>query len=189
MIRPALESVSSVAFARLLYCLAEGTLITAAIAVAMRFIREKSSRTKFLIWFSALVATAFLPLIDVKIGHVGASAVSSKALITLPISVAVYVFAGWAVLACFGLLRVAAAVVQVHRLRRESEELEMDRLGPELQTIVKEFNKVRAVSLLLSERVQVPTAVGFRSSAVILPAWMVADGTAEELKHVLLHEL
>jgi hypothetical protein len=100
-----------------------------------------------------------------------------------------YVFAGWAVLACLGLLRVASAVLQVSRLRRSCEELDIERLGPELQKIVGDFRKLRPVSILLSERVQVPTAVGFRRSAVILPAWMVEEGTAEELKHILLHEL
>jgi hypothetical protein len=93
------------------------------------------------------------------------------------------------VLASLGLLRVAAALLEVRRLRRQSRELEIERLDPELQSIVEEFGKVRRVSLLLSERVQVPTAVGFRCSAVILPAWMEEEGTPEELKHVLLHEL
>jgi len=189
MMFPALQSVSAIAFEWLLYCLVEGSLIVLVIAVAMRFIAQKSSRTKFVIWFSALLATALLPLINLKPEHMGASAATSKALITLPLAVAMYVFAGWAVLACFGLLRVAAAILEVRRLRLGSEKLEVQRLDPELQKIVEEFRKLRPVSILLSERVQVPTAVGFRRSAVILPAWMVEEGTAEELKHILLHEL
>jgi bla regulator protein blaR1 len=189
MMFPALQSVSAVAFERLLYCLVEGSVIALAITAAMRFIPYKSSRTKFLIWFSALLATALLPLINLKPEHMEASAATTKALITLPVSVAVYVFAGWAVLAGFGLLRVAAAILEVRRLRMGSEELEVERLDPELQTIVQEFGKLRPVSILFSERVHVPTAVGFRRSAVILPAWMLEEGTPEELKHVLLHEL
>ena len=189
MMFPALQSFSAIAFERLLYSLVEGSVIALAITVAMHFIAQKSSRTKFLIWFSALLATAVLPLIDFKMAHMGAAAATSKPLITLPLAVAVYVFAGWAVLACFGLLRVAAALLQVRRLRRGSQELEVGRLGPELQSILEEFRKVRPVSILLSGGVQVPTAVGFRRSAVILPAWMVEEGTPEELKHVLLHEL
>jgi beta-lactamase regulating signal transducer with metallopeptidase domain len=189
MMFPAMQSVSAIAFERLLYCLVVGSVIALAITVAMRFIAQKSSRTKFLIWFSALLATALLPLINLKMGHMAAAAATSKPLVTLPFAVAVYVFAGWALLACIGLLRVAAAVRQVSRLRRDSEELDIGRLAPELQSIVKEFRKVRPVSILLSQQVQVPTAVGFRRSAVILPAWMVEEGTPEELKHVLLHEL
>src|SRR5690242_19586924 len=128
MMFPALQSLSAVAFERLLYCLVEGSVMTLAITLSMRFIAQKSSRTKFLIWFSALLATALLPLIDLEIGHMGASAATSKALITLPLSVAVYVFAGWAVLACLGLLRVAAAILEVRRLRLGSKQLEVERL-------------------------------------------------------------
>ena len=47
----------------------------------------------------------------------------------------------------------------------------------------------RPVRLLLSSAVPMPVAIGFQHPAVILPEALLADLTAAELDHVLLHEL
>jgi beta-lactamase regulating signal transducer with metallopeptidase domain len=189
MLFPALQSFSSVAFERLLYCLTEGSILTLAIAIGMRFIPQKSSRTKFVIWFSAMVATALLPLLDLKLSGKAGGIISAHAVITIPFTVAFYVACAWFVLAFLGLLRVAMAVWQLHRLRQDCIELTDQQLAPEVQQIVSEFRKHRPVSILMSGRVQVPTAVGLFKSSVILPAWMMEEAASEEVKHVILHEL
>jgi len=186
---PSLQSFSSVAFERLLYCLAEGSILTLAVAAGLRFIPQKSSRTKFVIWFSAMLATALLPLLDLKLSGKAGGMVSAQAVITIPFTVALYISLAWLALACFGLLRVGIAVWQLRTLRKNCLELADENLAPEVQGLVAEFRKQRPVSILVSQRVQVPTAVGFFKSSVILPAWMMEEASAEELKHVILHEL
>jgi beta-lactamase regulating signal transducer with metallopeptidase domain len=47
----------------------------------------------------------------------------------------------------------------------------------------------RPVRLLVSSGVPMPVAVGFQHPAVVLPEGLLADLTASELDHVLLHEL
>jgi beta-lactamase regulating signal transducer with metallopeptidase domain len=47
----------------------------------------------------------------------------------------------------------------------------------------------RPVHLLVSSAVPMPVAIGFQHPAVILPEALLADLTAAELDHVLLHEL
>jgi len=186
---PGLHTVASIAFERLWYCLAEGSLLVVAVALAMRFVRHQSSRTKFVIWFSALLATAFLPMLGVKLSGEAASMIPSKAVVTLPLSIALYVFAAWILLACAGLIRVLAGVRQLRRLRAGCEELDAQQLGPELTHTIEDFRTARRVSLLVSKEVQVPTAVGFFKPAVIIPAWMLEEGASDELRHVMLHEL
>lgn len=186
---PSLQSFSSVAFERLLYCLAEGSILTLAVAIGLRFIPQKNSRTKFLIWFSAMVATALLPLLDMKLSGKAGGIISAQAVITIPFTVAFYVSLAWLALACVGLLRVAMAVWQLRCLRKDCAELRPEQLAPEVQQIISEFRKHRPVSILISHRVQVPTAIGLFKSSVILPAWMEEEAAAEELKHVILHEL
>src|SRR6185437_3604084 len=186
---PGLHTVASIAFERLWYCLAEGSLLVVAVALAMRFVRHQSSRTKFVIWFSALLATAFMPMLGVKLSGEAASMIPSKAVVTLPLSIALYVFAAWILLACAGLIRVLAGVRQLRRLRAGCEELDAQQLGPELTHTIEDFRTARRVSLLVSKEVQVPTAVGFFKPAVIIPAWMLEEGASDELRHVMLHEL
>lgn len=189
MLFPALQSFSSVAFERLLYCLAEGSILTLAVAAGLRFIPQKSSRTKFVIWFSAMVATALLPLLDLKLSGKAGGMISAQAVITIPFTVAFYVSLAWLALVCFGLLRVGMAVWQLRALRQRCVELPDEQLTPEVQGLVTEFRKHRPVSILVSQQVQVPTAVGFFKSSVILPPWMMEETVAGELKHVVLHEL
>jgi hypothetical protein len=43
--------------------------------------------------------------------------------------------------------------------------------------------------VLVSARLEVPTAIGFYKPAIILPAWLLESTPAEELKYILLHEL
>lgn len=189
MVIPALQSISSVAFERLLFCLAEGSILTLAVAACLHFIPQKSSRTKFVVWFSAMVATALLPLLDLKLSGKAGGIISAQAVITIPFTVAFYVACAWFVLALFGLLRVAMAVWQLRRLRQDCIELTDEQLAPEVEQIVSEFRKHRPVSILISPRVQVPTAVGLLNSSVILPTWMMEEAASDELKHVILHEL
>lgn len=188
MLIPGLQSFSAVGFERLLSSLVEGSLLVIVVALGMKFLPRNSSRARFAVWFSALVATALLPLLDLKLSE-SAQAVSAHAIVTLPMSVAMWIFTGWALLACIGLLRVMAAMWQVRRLRQSSTKLSREQLGSELAGIVEEFGKSRPVSVLVSQRVQVPTAIGFFKSAVVLPEWMLQEAGSDELKHVLLHEL
>lgn len=188
MLIPGLQSISAVGFERLLSSLIEGSLLVTGVALGVRFVPRNSSRAKFVVWFSALVATALLPLLDLKLSG-SAQAVSEHGIFTLPLSAAIWVFTGWALLAGIGLLRVMAAMWQVRRLRQASSEVSRERLGRELAEIVDEFGKRRPVSILVSQAVQVPTAVGFFKSAVVLPEWMLQEAGSAELRHVLLHEL
>ncbi len=59
----------------------------------------------------------------------------------------------------------------------------------DMRTLIEDFQKSRPVSVLVSNRLEVPTAIGFRKPAMILPAWMLETTPAEELKYILLHEL
>ena len=65
----------------------------------------------------------------------------------------------------------------------------MESLPADMRSLIDDAQKSRAVSVLVSDRLEVPTAIGFRKPAVILPAWMLENTPAEELKYILLHEL
>lgn len=186
---PGLHSIASIAFERLLYSLAEGSLLAMAIALVVRFVPQKSSRNTFVIWFSALLASALLPLLGLRWGGEFGATASSRAVVTIPISVALYASLVWLVVVVAGLTRVLAGVLQLRRLREGCRTILAEQLGPELAKIVEEFKRVRSVSILISPRVQVPTAIGFFKPAVLVPEWMIAEGPCDELKHVVLHEL
>ena len=88
---PQLQSIAPAIFEVLIYTLIEGAMLAGVVALALRVVPGKSSRTVFAIWFSALVASAIVPLLALDFGRHTNAAASQQALITLPISVATYV--------------------------------------------------------------------------------------------------
>ncbi len=114
---------------------------------------------------------------------------SSHPLLTVSSVWAGYIIVAWAALAAVGLLRVFASLWQLRRLRRTCVAIDLQSLGPGLQNLIEECRKLRPVSILVSSRVQVPTAIGFLRPAILVPAWLADSGQAEELKYVLLHEM
>src|SRR5215471_216841 len=189
-----LNWMASVALDRMLYCLAEGIALAALLSLAMRLFPPKSSRTRFAVWFSALIADAVLPVLGVagmtagRAQTISASA-AGKALLTIPASWAESVFAIWALLAFLGLLRVGAGLWHIHQLRRSCTPINPELLGRELQSALAELKLSRSVSILVSPQSSVPAAVGFFRPVVVIPEWLAEETSACELRYVVLHEL
>ena len=183
------HGIAAAASERLLYSVVAGTLLAAAVWFVLQLFPKRDSRTSFAVWFSTLLATAILPLFSLHSGSNAAGTAVPQAVVTISSSWAWYVFLGWASIALTGLARVALATLQVRRLRADASAVDMERLDPVLQTLVAEFQESRPVTLLVSQKLEVPTAIGFRKPAIILPAWLIESMPAEELKYILLHEL
>lgn len=174
----------------LLYSAIAGTLLASAVWFLLRLFPRRNSRTSFAIWFSTLLATALLPLMKlVSHSSDGANAARGHALVTVSTAWAWYVFLAWAGMASIGLLRVALATFQLRRLRAEAVAVDLKILDADLRALMEDFQHYRKVSVLVSQRLEVPTAIGFYKPAIILPAWLLESTPAEELKYILLHEL
>jgi beta-lactamase regulating signal transducer with metallopeptidase domain len=174
---------------RLLFSAVGGTLLAAAVWLLLQLFPKRDSRTNFAVWFSTLLATALLPVLSVYVEQKSAAPGSPRAVFTVSTSVAWYLFVVWAVIALAGLARVIIATFQLRQLRSQAAPVEMESLPADIRCLIEEAQKSRPVSLLVSERLEVPTAIGFRNPAVILPAWMLEATPAEGLKYILLHEL
>lgn len=183
------HGVATVVSERLLFSAVGGTLLAAAVWILVRLFPRRDSRTNFVIWFSTLLATAMLPLLSFYLENKAVAPGSPSAVFTVSTSVAWYAFIAWAVIAFTGLARVVLATFQLRRLRADAMPLEMESLPAEMRALIEEAQKSRPVAVLVSDRREVPTAIGFSNPAVILPAWMVESTPAEELKYILLHEL
>ena len=185
-----MNSIVSFAFERFIACLLGGVALTAIVWLVLRLTARKSSQSRFLVWFSTLVAIAILPFMSMQYGpHRMGETSARSGLITLPSSVGVYVMLGWLFIAAINLVRVFMGLLQIRRLRRECTPADPEILGHELTQRIAALRRKRPVSILISQRIHVPTAVGFFKPAVILPAWLAQAGPTEELTHIGLHEL
>ena len=172
----------------LLYCAIAGTLLASAVWFLLRLFPRKNSRTSFAVWFSTLLATALLPMVRLLSGD-GADRAGGHALVTVSTAWAWYVFLAWAGVAFIGLARVALATFQLRRIRVEAVAVDLKTLDADLRALMEDFQRCRKVSVLVSQRLEVPTAIGFFKPAIILPKWLLESTPAEELKYILLHEL
>lgn len=187
------HGVAPAAVEAMLYCLVEGTLLGAFVYLALRLVSRKNSGTRFVLWFSTLVAVILVPFLTLPPRAVGGNTApassSSHGIFTLPVSWTIPAFLLWVLIAVTGLLRVAIGFRQVLRLRKSCSPIDLATLSPEVQEVVGQFQRSRSVVIGTSPKLNVPTAIGFRKPAVLLPAWLVAEASPTELKHILLHEL
>jgi beta-lactamase regulating signal transducer with metallopeptidase domain len=184
-----LHAIAATASEQLLYSAVAGTLLAAAVWFLLQMLPKRDSRTSFAVWFSTLLATAILPLLGLHSEGNGGTASAGHALITVSTQWALYIFLAWVILAMAGLVRVLMATQHVCRLRAETAPVDMNSLPADSRALIEEFQQSRPVCLLVSQRLEVPTAIGFSKPAIILPAWLLESTPAEELKYILLHEL
>jgi beta-lactamase regulating signal transducer with metallopeptidase domain len=195
-----LDAIAQMSAARIVDCLVEGTLVAGFAALLLRVAGRRNSGARFAVWFTALMAMATLPLFGA--GWVNGAGTSLATLarqpeITLPVSWALWLFWVWAGIAAVGLVRVGVGLWHLHLLRRSCTAVDAESLDPELRETLALFSatygsthkKARSAVLCVSDKVGVPTAIGFVKPAVVIPRWLLQELSAAELKQVVLHEL
>ena len=188
-----LQVTARTAVAWMIYGLLEGTALALFVWLLLRLLPRQNAGTRFVLWFSALLAMFFLPWLGLHSRPERVAAVDGGSggfsLITFPASWALVLFGAWALIATVNLSRVIAGLWQIRSIRRNSDEVELKTLYPEIALLLRDSR--RPVSLRLSDSVQVPTAIGFVKPAIVLPRWFLNPNeiSRQELKHVLVHEL
>jgi beta-lactamase regulating signal transducer with metallopeptidase domain len=177
------RTLSEVVAGRALNTIVEGMALAGLSWLVLRFNGGRSAVTRFAVWFFTLLAVVSLPLFM----RANGSGVRKPELeISGPWAMNLLVV--WAVIAGVLLLRLAASLRHMRRLRRQCREVELSAY-PELADVVCQHSRHRRVRLLVSDEIRVPTALGFFRPAVVLPAWALCELSGEELRVVLLHEL
>jgi len=189
MLPTSLHGIAGLAFERMLFSVAAGSALAGVVALGLKLTPKSNSQTRFAVWFATLLAIVALPLFGAGWRSQVMNPAAPVALVTIPATWAVIVMSLWAALAVAGVLRIAIGLMRIQWLRRRCVAIDPQLLSADLQEILTDFRKTRPVSILISQRVDVPTALGFRRPAVVIPAWLVEDLTAAELKYVVLHEL
>jgi len=180
-----LNQLAQLSAERMLNCMVEGIGIVLFAWISLRIPGPRNSSTRFAVWFSALLAIAALPALSAVSG----SAHASSSAVIVPGSWALDLFFIWAVIAGVLLLRVGVGLIQLRTLRATCTALDPAALDTLLQATLREFQNVRRVTLCHSDRLQVPTAIGFIKPLVVIPSWALHELSSTELNSILIHEL
>jgi hypothetical protein len=155
----------------------DSLLIGAALAVfawvLLRALPRPNSSTRFAAWFTALLATAFLPLVHRPQEFFGNVTPAQRPLISVPGAWALYLFVAWVVITAISLLRVGIGFLELRRLRRGCRTIVKP--DPGWQATVARLCPTRRVEILTSDDIHVPTAIGFMRPAIVIPAGLLAQ--------------
>jgi beta-lactamase regulating signal transducer with metallopeptidase domain len=182
-----LQSLAQLSSERMLNCAVEGIGIALLAGILLRALGRRNSGTRFVVWFSALLGIAALPLFG-SLASSGAHLAEGSRII-LPSSWAPYIFAGWLLIAAAGMVRIGIGFWRVQRLRRRCNPIDAATLDSLLQKTLEEFDSPRRVTLCVSDQLEVPTAIGFIKPLVVIPPWAMQELSPAELNAILLHEL
>jgi beta-lactamase regulating signal transducer with metallopeptidase domain len=199
----ALEPQARAAAQLLLNAVWQGVLLTAGMAVLLRWTRGTSPATRYLLWCATLAAVVTLPLVTaltgpgpaaspahtVSVGGVVAAGRSEGWTLHLPSGPWMTLLLGiGAVVALARMVGVARGVRSVRKLKREASPLPAPYpalLGPALAAV----RVGRSVELKASHGIVTPVAVGLLHPAVLLPAGLLGELSEEEVVQVTVHEL
>jgi beta-lactamase regulating signal transducer with metallopeptidase domain len=171
----------------LLNCMLEGIAIGLFAWILLRVVGRRNSSTRFAVWFFALLAIAALPILGVAASSARAGSAGSA--ITVPGSWALVIFLVWALIAGVALLRVGIGLWQLRKLRRSCSAIDSATLHPVPSATLQAFQPIRRVTLCQSDRLRVPTAIGFLKPVIVIPTWALHELSTAELNSILIHEL
>lgn len=185
-----LEFFAAAVGERALAWIASGVAIALFAEILLRLSQRQNPRTRFVVWFAALLGIAILPLTSSLFLKPHANGIgSTHSDLTFPVEWAVYVFVAWALVALIGLIRVGIGFLHISKLRKRSVEVNLSSLDPQLQQRLGAQRTGRKVGVYECDDLRVPVAVGFLRPAIILPSWVLRGLSSSELNGVVLHEM
>jgi beta-lactamase regulating signal transducer with metallopeptidase domain len=193
-----LQLFAQVAIERVLNSLPEGVLITLFAYALLRILPKQNSRTRFAVWFVALMAVATLPWFAALLQAGGAMSIPAHSLaspraITLPAHWALILVIVWTLAVFIMTARLAVGLWRLHELRKTCKPVDLANLDPSICTLFVELGSrksmlSRPVTLATSDRLRVPAAIGLWKPMIVLPAWALGELPVYDLGIILRHE-
>ena len=191
-----------------------GAALVALTSIVVRFWKPLDAATRYAVWYVALIAVVLGPLAttaamefnrpEPSVADVTAALRSSQTLhahvnVVLPsarVSIAIPPYAAfgaaalWLLIVLGGAARFGAGVMVLARLKRDALPL-----APERRAALSLWNAhvlapgARRARLCVSDRVEVPVAVGLFDGMVVLPRHILDSFEPSDVDRFVLHEL
>jgi len=107
----------------------------------------------------------------------------------MPVWLAQALFAVWAAFALLIALRLAWDLYRLERLKREALPLPFHVRDQMARWVEAAYGPSREVRICVSDRIEVPVAVGLFDSMILLPGHLLQQLSAGEIDRISLHEL
>ena len=195
MIVSSLQPFAQILIERVVNSLPAGLLIAAVAWALLSILSNQNSRTRFAVWFVALLAVASVPVLGGFAPHATVPTLLSHAAaaITLPASWAIFVSIAWALTVLVMTVRLFVGLWRLRELRQTCNPVELAYLDPSLRDLFAELNSSksllsRPVTLATSDRLRVPAAIGLWKPMIVFPTWALHELPPSDLGIILRHE-
>src|SRR5271155_1874488 len=180
---PHLQALAQIFIERALNTAVPGMVLVGMVWLLLRVAGRQNSGTRFAIWLSTLLAVVALPFVS-GLGFGGVHtlvlpAANQRGEIILSSSWAYYLFAVWGAGAGLSLLGLSVGLWRVRQIRRQSIEVDLTTLDPEIGGILRGFRSRRPVKLCASSDVASPAALGFFQPAIVFPDGLLSQLSLE----------
>ncbi len=194
MISASLQSFAQRTIEHGINSLPEGLLIVLFAWVLLRILPRQNSRTRFTVWFVALIAVAGLPVFG-ELVHRPTTALfwHVATAISLPAPWAIVFFIIWALAVCLMSARLAVGLWRLRELRQTCNAVDPADLVPSVRDLFAELNSTksfvaRPVTIATSDQVRVPAAIGLWKPMIVLPPWALRELPSSDLDIIFRHE-
>jgi uncharacterized protein YjbI with pentapeptide repeats/beta-lactamase regulating signal transducer with metallopeptidase domain len=124
-----------------------------------------------------------------RIGSLGSTvSFPARLHVTLPLSVALAVFAAWVLLTGYAVIGLLVGLARLERLKRDALPLPVEYRDSMPQWSAANKGR-RPVRLCVSEAIDVPVAVGLFDAMILIPQSLLERLSPAEVEQISLHEL
>lgn len=175
---------SAAASGSLLNAIAQGLVLTAAVAICLRLLPGIKPAARFVVWFSVLFAVLCLPLIPELKNNLGSPLSSNTASFYLDLRWSVLILGLWGALSLLRAIKLVKSVFELRRIASSATPLPASSQDPQLLKA-----GLRSAEVCTSSVVDRPSVVGFLHPRILLPEDLISKLSDQQLEQILLHEM
>jgi hypothetical protein len=199
-----LEGLTGSLSAALIAGLWQGIALAILTASLLKFLPRTTATARFIIWSAVFAASATMPFLHLAFSHAEVSNPAKHLLLDARWS---YLLAAiWLGASFLRLIRLTVEAVSLRKLWSRAQPVAPELLeaaalnqgGPiSASSRLKRSGVERSSHLFSVHKIQIcstpdvdrPSVIGFFAPKILIPEWLVAQLSATELRHIVLHEM
>jgi beta-lactamase regulating signal transducer with metallopeptidase domain len=160
----------------------QGGALILAVALALRFCSRVGPQLRFAIWGVAFVVLLATPLLNLQAPSSSSGALVASVRLSETWEYAIVIL--WAVLIAARALQLTVHLCRLRGTWKRATPINADgNILKLLQT------SCRSVELCASPDIDTPSVIGFWSPRLLVPEWLLAKLSPEDMRQIVLHEL
>jgi beta-lactamase regulating signal transducer with metallopeptidase domain len=160
----------------------QGAVLIAAVALALRLCSRVGPQLRFAVWAVAFIVLLATPLLNLQTHPSSSGPLMAGIQLSATWEYAIAIL--WAILMAGRTLQLAVHMSRVRSTWKRATPIAVD---ANIATLLRRSG--RSVELCTSADVDSPSVIGFWSPRLLVPEWLLAKLTQDDMGQIVLHEL